>query len=566
MKSLKKIFSIGLVAASSLFCINNTSAQPISSHFFGQNAWMPDTVGNVAACSEPPCFYNGKLHANWDNIKKSKASIIRYGGIAGDKNMPTNYQYIRIIDSIRAIGMEPVIQVPFYNYRFNASQAAAIVNYLNVVKGKNIKYWIIANEPDLSYSFNSSSQIANYFRPFASAMKAVDPSILIVGPELSWFQKPVIDGLTNPGGVDDITGKDAAGRYYLDVISFHSYSFDGTQTRAQAITKLTSTTGLQSSLVHLNTRVAASNAYHNRTGAAAIKTAITEANIGWQNPATDNLYSVGANSFLGGQFVAELFGVAMKNGVDFVNIWSVIEGNSVPTNCGFIDPSTHNKKPLYYHFQMMAENFKGTYLGGSGNQANVKVMGSKNSSQIIVMVMNQELTTNFNFTVGLNSTSVGGSSALKMNVDAGIAREYTDNISSQSTILLRFDPSGNLVEKTEYKLNGHADVNLPPTVTPMIATGIETHTLTPDYEFQINVFPNPSVGKFTVALDKKSPDERTFEVEIYNLIGQSVYRKKFLFVDGKEEIELNPSIASGTYVVRIKQGDQMVTKKIILNK
>ena len=257
----------------------------------------------------------------------------------------------------------------------------------------------------------------------------------------------------------------------------------------------------------------------------------------------------------------------MKHGVDFVNIWSVIEGNSVPTNCGFIDPSTLNKKPLYYHFQLLAENFKGTFLNGTTNKTNVKSLGSKNTSQVTVMIMNQELSTNYNYTVRLNSATVSGSSALKINIDGGLAKEYTDVISSQSTTLLRFDALGNIVEKIEYKLNGNADVNIPPTVTPMITTGVATsEAIETDFSFETKIFPNPSIGKFTIELSRKNTDEKPFDIEIYNLIGQSVYRKKSVFTDKKEEIELNPSIASGTYIVRIKQGDQMSTKKIVLSK
>src|SRR4051812_46490263 len=105
MKNIKKIIQLSILVLSSFFLTENMQAQNISSHFFGQNAWMPDTIGNVV--------YNGKLHQQWGNIKNSNASIIRFGGIGADKNMPTNFQYIKMIDSIRANGMEPTIQVPF---------------------------------------------------------------------------------------------------------------------------------------------------------------------------------------------------------------------------------------------------------------------------------------------------------------------------------------------------------------------------------------------------------------------------------------------------------------------
>ena len=568
MKNIKKIVQVCILTVGSLFCINSTQAQTISNHYFGENAWMPDTVGDANACKEPPCILAGKLHNQWAAIKSSKTSIIRFGGIAPDQNMPTNFQYIRIIDSIRANGMEPIIQVPFCNYRYTAQQAADIVKYLNVTKGKNIKYWIIANEPDLGYSFNSSSQIANYFRPFASAMKAVDPSILIIGPELSWFQKPVIDGLTAPGGPDDITGKDAAGRYYIDIISFHSYSFNGTQTRSQVVSKLTSAGGLQESLTYLNDRIAACNTTHGRTGTYALKTAVTEANVNWQNPSNDNLYGLGANSFIGGQFIAEMLAVGMKNNLDFMNLWSVIEGNSVATNCGFIDPSTYNKKPEYYHFKMMAENFKGNYVNGTTNQLTVKSFGSKDAQQISVMILNEDLTNSYNYTVQLNTSAIGGSNALKININAGLAGQYTDVIASQSTTLLKFDGNGNIIEKTEYKLSGNAEANLPPTVTKLtITTGIASNDASAGISnFEVAVFPNPSLGKFTVQLNVQNPEEKNFEIELFNLIGQSVYRKNSIFTNAKEEIELDPSIADGTYIVRVKQGDRMITKKIIVEK
>ncbi len=467
MKNIKKIIKVSLLTVGFLLSVKSSYSQLISDHFFGENTWMPDTIGDYKACKEPPCILYGKLHKQWSNIKSSGASIVRFGGIAADKNMPTNYQYIKMIDSIRAKGMEPIIQVPFCNNRYTAQQAADIVKYINIIKGKKIKYWIIANEPDLSYSFTTSSQIAQYFKPFASAMKAVDPSILIVGPECAWFNQTILTGLTTPNGPDDITGKDASGNYYLDIISFHTYPFDGTQTRADVVSKLTAPNSLNENLAYLNTRVANCNSAHNRTGVALLKTAITEANINWQNNTSDNLNGLGANSFIGGQFMAEMMGIGMKNNLDFINIWSVIEGNSTASNIGFIDATTNNKKPLYYHFKLLANNFKGNYLNGITNQVNVKSFGSQNAQQTSVLILNEDLTNNYNFTVRLDNSAISGNGGLNININAGLNKEYSGVISNQSTTILKFDAAGNLIEKTEYKLSGNADVNLAPTVTTL---------------------------------------------------------------------------------------------------
>ncbi len=475
MKNIKPILQIIIIILGLFFSVKNVKAQTITNHFFGQNAWMPDTIGNANLCASPPCILYGKLHKQWANIKNSYASIIRFGGIAADKNMPTNYQYIKMIDSIRAKGMEPIIQVPFRNYQYSAQQAANIVQYINVTKGRNVKYWIIGNEPDLGYSFTSASQIAAYFKPFASAMKAVDPSILTIGPECAWFNQNIINGLTLPNGPDDITGKDGSGRYYLDVISFHCYPFNGSQTRPQVISQLTAVNQLQDNLIYLNGRINNCNVTHGRVGISALKSAITEANIDWQNSVTDNLNGVGANSFIGGQFIGEMMAIGMKNSVDFINIWSVIEGNNTALNIGYIDPVSNNKKSSYYHFKLLAENFNGNYAGGTTNQLNVKSFGSKSALNTVVMIMNQDLSNNYNFTLRLNTNSVTGSDPLKININAGIAIEYKDIISNQASVLLTFNPQGTLIKKCVYSLAQQAAFNLPPAceiITGLLPIGL----------------------------------------------------------------------------------------------
>ena len=550
------------------FSVKYGFSQSIPNHFFGENAWMPDTIGDANGNIDPPFIFNGKLHQNWGNIKNSGASIIRFGGIAADRNMPTKYQYIKMIDSIRANGMEPMIQVPFFNNRYTKQQAADIVTYINVTKGKNIKYWIIGNEPDLSYSYSTSAQIAAYFKPFAKAMKNVDPSILIIGPEIASFNKTIIDGLTTPGGPNDITGKDENGRYYLDIISFHAYPFSGSQTRELVISKLTGPGQLQDDIIYLNGRVAACNAFHTRTGISKIKTAITEANVNWQNSPSDNLNSLGANSFIGGQFVAEMMCIGMKNSLDIFNLWSVIEGNNVASSIGYINGATGIKKPLYYHFKMLADNFKGNYIDGITNQANVKSYGSKSVQEVSVLVLNQDLANNFNYKIQLNSTPIADSVALKINIAAGIAKTYSGVLANQSSLLLTFNAAGEIIRKTEYSLVGNAIANLAPTVTEYLSTGVTAPIVeTGPFELK-NIYPNPSVGRFTVELNKGNVGEKEFEVKIFNIVGQEIYNKKSSFINGKEEIDLDPSIASGEYIMQVKEdlADKYLVRKIILQK
>jgi hypothetical protein len=443
---------------------SGSSGIPISSHFAGINAWMPYQIGSHV--------YNGKLETKWADVQASGAKIMRYGGNGvdhyADPSDPS--QYVTLVDSMRSRGIEPVLQVPVYGSTFSSTQAADIVRYVNVTNARAVKYWVIGNEPDLSgggYGTGYSvSQVAAYFRSFASAMKAVDSSIKIIGPETAWYDTSIIDGLTSCTGnsttdANSIMGKDGSGNYYVDIVSFHTYPFDGTQTRSQVISKLMSSGGFNDNLGTLKSRLATCNSLHGRTSGNALKMAVTEANINYSNPAGDGVTGLGAKSFIGGQFWAELMGIAMQRGVDFVTFWSTIEGNGL----SYISSDGATKLPSYYHFQMMSQNFRGSSVTTTDNQANVKAFGAQDTDQIAVMIMNQETASSFNYTVRLDTSPATGANPLKINVDAGVAVEYDDTLAAESSVVLIFDASGVLKKKIEYTRSGHAASNLPPTVT-----------------------------------------------------------------------------------------------------
>jgi hypothetical protein len=573
MQKLKKMLKYTLLVAG-LITSFAVKSQVVTSTFYGQNAWMPDTIGDVHNAPEPPVYYAGKLHQNWGNVQAAGTGLVRFGGIAPDKNMPTNYQYIRMIDSIRAHGMEPIIQVPFCNYRYTAQQAAAIVQYINVTRGKNIKYWSIGNEPDLGYQFHTSSQVAAYIRAFSSAMKAVDPSIKILGPETAWFDTQVINGLTTPGGPDDITGTDPNGHYYVDYITFHFYGFDGSETRQNVVDKINMSGGLKDNLATLNSRIQNCNVAHNRTGLNAVRSGITEANLGYQNPAGDNLYGWGSNSFLGGQFIAEMYGAGMKYGVSFVNMWSVIEGGTSATNVGYLDGSTGAKKPSYYHYQMMSQNMKGTYLDGTSTIPSVKTFGAQNGQNTVVMILNQDQGNNYNYTVKLSTGNVSGNNSLKITINANINAEYSGSINNQSTVLLVFNGQGTLIKKIDYSLATQAANNQPPVVTNYggAITGNPEYTEVPNLKgFHINLYPNPAVNsKFTIGFDRKNPEEKKFNIEIFDIMGRLVYTRQTVFHEMKQDLDLSgSSFAEAVYIVRVYEDgdkDNVRAEKIIMFK
>jgi hypothetical protein len=430
--------------------------QAISPYLAGQNAWLPTALGTTN--------YGGLLDRLWPVVKQSKVKMIRIGGNGANTNLVTNAQYIALIDSIRRIGAEPMVQVSEGRGRFTAAQAAQVVQHVNVTMARNVKYWIIGNEPDLNNSSQpnpvSIAGVEAYIKTFASAMKAVDPSILIVGPENASFNAYYPALL---GGANDVTGTDANGRYYLDIISFHTYPFSGNQTRAQVVAAGQNVANTVTSLLAM---LATANTKNNRTGANALRWALTEFNLDYANPTVNTVEGLGAHSFINGQFWAEVFGVGMKYEAVSMQPWCIHESNGsrIVSDKGYLDGgtvATIKPRSAFWHEMLISENMHGTNLNATDNQSLVKEVCSQDNGTTAVMVLNESDVTDYDFTVQLDGSAVPGAAALKINVPAGINAAYNDRITAQSTLVLLFDAQGALTRKIVYSLQ-HAQGALPP--------------------------------------------------------------------------------------------------------
>ncbi len=91
-------------------------------------------------------------------------------------------------------------------------------------------------------------------------------------------------------------------------------------------------------------------------------------------------------------------------------------------------------------------------------------------------------------------------------------------------------------------------------VTPLSNESFELENL--------SIYPNPNNGNFTIIFDNAIND--SVNVNVYDLSGRSVYNKDFETSSNfNENINLT-NIKSGMYLVRILDGDRMVTKKIVI--
>ncbi len=156
-------------------------------------------------------------------------TILRWpGGEWGDKNDIQPYQLDAFVALARQLGAEPYINVRMPGG--SPEQAADLVRYANIEKGYHIRFWGIGNEPSLYEGKKGWEQwdTAYYnaqWPQFAQSMRAVDPTILILGPEIHQYTG---NPLTDP---KDSHGRDWMNEFLkangdqVDIVAIHRYPF-----------------------------------------------------------------------------------------------------------------------------------------------------------------------------------------------------------------------------------------------------------------------------------------------------------------------------------------------------
>ncbi|MBK9577624.1 MAG: hypothetical protein IPK50_06915 [Fibrobacterota bacterium] len=115
------------------------------------------------------------------------------------------------------------------------AEAAAWVKYANIDQKMGIRIWQVGNESDGAWEEGGpvdARQYAAQFIAYARAMKAVDPSILVLGPVMSTADFATnasghLDGTTWTEEVLRLVGEAEVkdGKRYLDGFDFHSYPY-----------------------------------------------------------------------------------------------------------------------------------------------------------------------------------------------------------------------------------------------------------------------------------------------------------------------------------------------------
>ncbi|HKC68295.1 MAG TPA: PKD domain-containing protein [Bacteroidia bacterium] len=102
------------------------------------------------------------------------------------------------------------------------------------------------------------------------------------------------------------------------------------------------------------------------------------------------------------------------------------------------------------------------------------------------------------------------------------------------------------------------------TVVNASTTGIKTNT---KENTQISIYPNPSLGVFTLSLTNVTAGAEKAQINITNILGDVVYSSTEQVSNNTvtKQFDLQ-NMANGAYFIKVNMGNQISTSKIIINK
>jgi hypothetical protein len=313
-------------------------------------------------------------------------TYVRWGGNESDDHWHDTSAIERFVNETRAINnAEPIYQLPALNT--TPERAAAVVQTINIEKRLGVRYWSIGNEPDLFKQIHhndmSIEEYTELWRACATAMLAVDPSIVLVGPDVSQMPNPS-DPNSNLWQWFDAFMK--ANGDMVGVVAFHYYPFGPDDVSPATIT---------ASPDKYVRGLTALRAYLDDTLMRKVPVMLTETSLSWAGDATGNQSSA---SLYAGLWLTETIGISQQQGLAAVIPWTAVRNGSYS-----ILDSSNTPRPTYYALQVYADDGKPTST--QTNIPNVKrYQNTLQNGEVIAVVVNR-LANPVKFRIGSNAST-----------------------------------------------------------------------------------------------------------------------------------------------------------------
>ena len=431
----------------------STAVAQSTDKFFGMNYW------EYAEWS--PGVVTDKFKDFMPETTTWNLKIIRIGGNYNNTSKKSDSDkdwYVTAINNAKAIGGTPLVQLPIH---LTATQVGEWMDYFNVTKNLGVIYWCIGNEPDPSNNFDgwyagtvtedgyTFQQWLAQFKIIATKIKQKDANSIVCGPDFrhwwgsattgpygTWYK----DFLYN--GINAVATANYNGDQLVDVFVFHFYGDGGSGNFDEG--ELSSKYATMMALINTTNTL--------RPADQQLKIAVGEYG--------DNFNYTG---FRVGQRMAIMAKQSLKNNAVFFTPWALCEGDA----WSMINKGTGVFYSAAHHYKMLAQNQRGNYMSGqiNDNQLNDLVdFGMQDSNGYTIMLINENTTTDFTYSVKFSTTANDYSSktgTIKFRFNATENIDFNGTILKASTLVFTFDADGNLIKQMEYK---STDTNGPVTI------------------------------------------------------------------------------------------------------
>lgn len=349
-------------------------------------AAIPNTLlvdPSIARGTVSPYVYGtnyGPMHAitagAMPMVESAGFKLLRFpAGAWTDTSDIKPFQIDQFMAFCKKVGATPIISVRLLNG--TAKAAADLVRYTNIQKKYGVLYWSIGNEPSIytqlkqaDYDYTTEN-LNRDWRPIAEAMKKVDPSIQLIGPDIHQWN---LDKASTP--------KDSAGRDWmeeflkangdmLDIVSVHRYPMYSPNNPVT----------IQD--LRENTRRWGKEVEHLRTVTREIigrelPIAITEVN---SDPSSAQRQDASPDTFYNAIWYADVIGQVINADVFMVNQWVISQRS---TGLGLLNGDT--VRPTFYVFPLY-KNFGSEKVFAVSGMADVDIFASKRADGALTLMI-----------------------------------------------------------------------------------------------------------------------------------------------------------------------------------
>lgn len=349
--------------ADTLFVEPSTSLGPISPYLFGTNYGPMHAV----ALDVLPLVENGGFTA------------LRFpGGAWTDTADMQNFQIDQLMAFSKQVGAMPTISVRMLDGK--PETAAELVKYTNIKKKYGVTYWSIGNEPNIYTQLKQADydytveNLNKDWRAIALAMKAADPTIKLMGPELSQWNDSYETTPKDSAQRDWMTEFLKANGDLVDVVTVHRYPmFSPTNGPVTAQQLRENTRKWTKEVEYLHSLI-------KQTLGHDLPVAITELN---SDPSNAQLQEASPDSFYNAIWYADSLGQLMNADAFMVNQWVLSQRT---TGLGLLKGD--EVRPTFYVFPLY-KNFGSEQVYAASGVTDVDIFAAKRADgTLTLMVIN----------------------------------------------------------------------------------------------------------------------------------------------------------------------------------